>query len=758
VDSYKFITINRSIIMNYEFQIPNFFLPFAKFLILSMSLKFLLISVSLFLFLNGILLSQSRGINRDKYRINISETNNTINIDGILDEPVWQTAEKTCPFQRVLPTDTGYAAAQTEVRVTYTESTLYVGIVCFDPSTGKRPVESLRRDFSFMKNDNFIVFIDTYNDQTNGFAFGVSAAGAQWDGVQANGGTVNLEWDIKWRSAVKNYDDRWEAEFAIPFRSVRYLGGAPEWGINFSRQDLKTAEKSSWAPMPRQFATATLAFTGSLVWDKPLPSSGTRFSIIPYVSAKAIQDNEKGKDIESHYNAGVDAKVILSTSMNLDLTVNPDYSQVEVDRQVTNLDRFELFFPEKRQFYLENSDLFAKLGSDNLRPFFSRRVGLNSPVLAGARLSGKIGNNWRIGLMDIQTRENDDVMAGNFTVAAMQRQVFSHSNVTAFVVNKAVTNISNDTTFTGNPYNTVAGLEYNLASANNKWTGKTFYHQSFYEGASGDAAAVAANITYSTQYLTTTLNQSWVGSDYLAEVGYIRRKGYYEINPIVQYKFFPSTSKIANHGPVLKLDMLFDPSFKLTDRDLQMGYQVEWLNKSIVTADIKETYIMLQAPFDPTNTGGIPLPAGEDYEWKEVGGSYASDIRKPFNLLVSGSYGGYYNGTRWTAGTSLNYRIQPYGSLSIVTTYNDISLPSPYNSAKFFLIGPRLDITFTDKLFFTSFVQYNNQIDNLNLNLRFQWRFAPVSDLFIVYTENSIPGDYTVKNRGLVIKLSYWFN
>ncbi|MCX6255157.1 MAG: DUF5916 domain-containing protein, partial [Bacteroidia bacterium] len=437
---------------------------------------FFFISTAILLCFNTILLSQSKGINREKYRINISETNNTINIDGILDEPVWLAADKADHFQRVLPTDTGFAIARTEVKVTYTKSTLYVGIVCFDPTPGKRPVESLRRDFSFMKNDNFIVFIDTYNDQTNGFAFGVSAAGAQWDGLQANGGVVNLDWDIKWRSAVKNYDDRWVAEFAIPFRSMRYHGGAPEWGINFSRQDLKTSEKSSWAPMPRQFATATLAFTGSLVWDKPLPSSGPRFSLIPYLSAKATQNNEAGEGFKPEANAGIDAKAILSTSMNLDLTVNPDYSQVEVDRQRTNLDRFELFFPEKRQFYLENSDLFANLGSDNLRPFFSRRVGLDSPVQAGARLSGKLGNNWRIGLMDLQTGNKDDIHAGNFSVAALQRKVFSRSNISAFFVNKQVTNLHYDTSFTGYRYNRVAGLEYNLASANNRWTGKAFYH------------------------------------------------------------------------------------------------------------------------------------------------------------------------------------------------------------------------------------------------------------------------------------------
>jgi hypothetical protein len=718
----------------------------------------LLLSAVIILCFNTILSGQSKGINREKYRINTTVTNNPINVDGILDEPAWATADIATHFQRVLPTDTGFAIAQTVVRVIHNESTLYVGIVCYDSTPGKRPVESLRRDFNFLKNDNFVVFIDTYNDQTNGFAFGVSAAGAQWDGIQANGGTVNLNWDIKWRSAVKNYKDRWVAEFAIPFRSIRYNGGEKEWGINFSRLDLKTNEKSSWAPMPRQFATATLAFTGSLVWDKPLPPSGLRFSLIPYISAKATQNKEAGERFKPVVNAGIDSKVILSTSMNLDLTVNPDYSQVEVDNQVTNLDRFELFFPEKRQFYLENSDLFAQLGNDNLRPFFSRRIGLESQVMAGARLSGKIGNNWRIGLMDIQTDRNDTVDAGNFTVAAIQRNVFSHSNITAFFINKQVMNMQIDTPSTKYRFNRVAGLEYNLASADNHWLGKAFYHQSFYTGATHDAAALSANIAYNTQYLTATLNQSWVGADYLAEVGYIRRKGYYEINPLFQYKFFPANSRIADHGPAFKIDLYYDPSMNLTDRVTQLLYQVEWMNKSILVVDGMRTFIKLQTPFDPTNTGSLPLAANDKFNWNEMGISFTSDIRKSFNWLVSSRYGGYYNGTKWMIDGELYYRVQPYGSLAIITTYNNISMPSPYKSAQFILIGPKIDLTFTDKLFLTSFVQYNNQIDNINFNLRFQWRFAPVSDLFIVYTENSSPTYSRIKNRGLVLKFSYWFN
>lgn len=701
---------------------------------------------------------QTRGINRDKYRIGISRTSEQIKIDGVLDEAAWQTADCAQRFQRVQPTDTGYAMAQTEVRMIYDDRNIYMAITCLDPVPGKRPVESLKRDFSFNKNDNFLVFIDTFNDQTNGFSFGITAAGSLWDGIQADGGTVNLNWDIKWRAAVKNYDDRWTAEFEIPFRSLRYRGGEKEWGINFSRLDLKTNEKSSWAPMPRQFPTASLAYTGTLVWDEPLPESHTMASFIPYVSLKTTQDKPGGNNINLKPAAGGDVKLILSTSMNLDITLNPDYSQVEVDRQQTNLDRFELFFPEKRQFYLENSDLFASLGKENLRPFFSRRIGLGNPVVAGARLSGNAGRGWRVGLMDIQTGDNNNTPGANFAVGVLQKKVFSRSNISAFLINKELTTKDSELSAGKLKFNRVAGIEYNLASRDNRWTGKAFYHRSFYTGSDDDKNAVAANIKYSTQYLTASLNQARVDGGFISETGYIRRRGYYEINPALQYRFYPRSGRIVNHGPGTKIEYLFDKDFRITDKEVQLLYSFEFSDKSTLSTGLSDTYIKLLAPYDPTNTGGDTLARGTSYRWQDAGLTYISDIRKPFNFRLGGSYGGYFNGNRLTLNGELNYRIQPYGAVSLVTTYNKIDLPLPYNSAELILAGPRIDVTFTNTLFFTGFVQYNNQIDNINLNLRFQWRYAPVSDLFIVFTQNSYPGNLQMKNRGLVIKLSYWFN
>ncbi|RLD35194.1 MAG: hypothetical protein DRI73_02865, partial [Bacteroidetes bacterium] len=291
-----------------------------------------------------------------------------------------------------------------------------------------------------------------------------------------------------------------------------------------------------------------------------------------------------------------------------------------------------------------------------------------------------------------------------------------------------------------------------------RWTGKAFYHQAFYPNAPKEAFAAAGMISYNTQNVKLTWDQAWVGNNYKAEVGYIPRKGYHQISPAAGYKFYPSSERVANHGPSVEATMFFNPNFAMTDREIDMNYGIEWLNRSHLSMEIENSYIMLQEPFDPTNTGGDSLAAGTSYNWNELALVYSSDSRKLFNFTVSSRYGGYFNGTRFSVNGELNFRVQPYGSLSLVASYNKIEMPEPYNSAELILIGPRLDITFTDKIFFTTFVQYNNQIDNINVNLRFQWRFAPVSDLYIVYTSNTYPEDFISKNRALVVKLSYWFN
>jgi len=338
-------------------------------------LRYLLL---LFLFLSCIF-SNAQKIN-SAYQLHIQKATSAINIDGEMNEIAWQNAEAAESFFMVTPMDTSHSNVKTTVRMTYDDKNIYIIAICYLTKSETYMVESLRRDFAFGKNDNFIFFIDPFDDRTNGFTFGANAAGAQWDGALSNGGSADLSWDNKWQSVVKNYSDKWIFEASIPFKTMRYKKGITRWGINFSRLDIKVAEKSSWAPFPRQFPTASLAYTGDLVWDAAPPEAGANISVIPYVLGGLAKDYEHKSPTIIRKDIGGDAKIAVTSSLNLDLTVNPDFSQVEVDRQVTNLDRYELFFPEKRQFFLENADMFAGFGYATIRPFFSRRIGLGVPI------------------------------------------------------------------------------------------------------------------------------------------------------------------------------------------------------------------------------------------------------------------------------------------------------------------------------------------------------------------------------------------
>ncbi|MCD6597417.1 MAG: carbohydrate binding family 9 domain-containing protein [Bacteroidales bacterium] len=696
--------------------------------------------------------------NREAYILPIKKTQGQIRIDGVKDEPGWKFAFVAKDFRRITPIDTGFATTKTEVSLLYDDKMLYVLAKCYEDLPGDNIIESLRRDFSFMKNDGFFLYLDTFNDQTNGFSFGLSAGGVKYDGLQVDGGNVSMEWDCKWESAVKHYDKYWIVEMAIPFRNLKFQPEVKEWGINFTRMDLKRFEKSSWAPIPRQFRSSTLAFTGTLLWETPPPKPKINVSLIPYVSASYSEYFENNQDGQFGGNAGIDLKASLSPTLNMDVTINPDYSQVDVDEQITNLDRFELFFPERRKFFLENEDLFAGYGKDGIRPFFSRRIGLESPVLAGVRLSGKLDENWRLGFLNMQTKTEMNIPAANYTVASLQRRVFSRSSIGAFFVNKNITSPETDTSIYLAPYNRVMGVDFNLASSDNRWTGKTFFHKSITPNNDKKGYSFSTMLRYATQQAKFEWVYDRVGKDYRAETGFVRRTGFQRINPSVGYKFFPKSDQIISHGPSLQTEFILDPHFKQTDRGIILAYSVEFLNTRAIVLSYKRQYIMLLEPFDPTNSGGDTLAAGTDYDWNSSEVKYQSDARKKFNYSFGASYGGYFNGSRLNLSGQINYRFQPYGSISFNMTYDNLKFPEPYKDADFLLIGLKADVTFTNKLFLTTFLQYNEQMDNFNTNIRLQWRYKPVSDLFIVFSDNYIPNGLNVKTRSVVVKLSYWFN
>jgi len=697
-------------------------------------------------------------------QLHIKKTNDRIIIDGAMTEPAWQTAETASDFFMVLPMDTSKANVPTEVRMTYDEKNIYIIAICHLVRKAPYMVESLRRDFIFSKNDNFIFFLDPFNDLTNGYTFGANAAGAQWDGMLYEGGKADLNWDNKWVSVVKNYEDKWIFEAAIPFKTIRYKKGADRWGINFSRLDITETEKSAWAPVPRQFPTSSLAHTGELVWDQPPPDPGLNWSVIPYVLGGISKDYQSKTKSTYRRQTGSDAKISVTSSLNLDLTVNPDYSQVEVDKQVTNLDRYELFFPEKRQFFLENNDLFGNFGLPNIRPFFSRRIGLGVPINFGARLSGSIDRNWRIGVMNMQTKRQNDVglPAQNFTVAALQRRLFARSNIRLIFINKQSLHYEwgKDTTKPKySLYDRNIGGEYNLASSNNAWTGKLLLVKSFAPGPHNKTFTQAANLQYTNRHWTISWQHEYVGGHYTAEVGYVPRNNYIRINPIVYYLFFPKKSLVLSHGPRYSGSYYFNTSFKKTDNENIFLYLFNLRDQSVFDIWTSNSYVQLLRAFDPTNSNKDSLPSGSKHNWKAWGFGFMS---KPQRLLTYGIYtrfGGYYaNGNLYTMSANIGYRFQPYVAITLSTDYNHLELPQPWNSVTYWLVGPRVDITFTNTLFLTSFIQYNSQQKNVNVNIRFQWRYTPAADLFLVYTDNYYSSPFLIRDRAFVIKFTYWWN
>lgn len=698
-------------------------------------------------------------INSD-YLLHIHKTSTPIIVDGLIEESAWKEADVAKNFHMIVPLDNRPATQHSEARMTFDDKYFYFAVIFYNNKTkGPYNVESFRRDFSFVKNDNLLIAIDPFNNLTTGFSFGLNAFGAQWDGTMFNGGKVDLSWDTKWFSEVVFDEEKWVCEIAIPFSSIRYKKGQTQWGINFGRLDLKASEKSSWAPVPRQFPSVSLAYTGSIIWDSPPPSQTKNFSLIPYTYTRINKNHLM--EYSSDFNVGGDIKLGLSSSLNLDITINPDFSQVDVDQEVTNLDRFELFYPEKRQFFLENADLFANFGYDNIRPFFSRRIGLGVPIDGGVRLSGNINENLRLGVMDIQTQslDNDGIPKENFSVLSLQQKIMARSNIGLILINKQGLNISKDKHPNINRYNRTLGIEYNYASSNNLWNAKTFYIKSFNPNHNSNASTIASHLEYKSTHWYSKIQQEFVGKGFNAEVGYIPRKDYFKISGLLGYLFYLKKEvKLISHGPSYYQEQYFNALENNTDILGKFNYEFNFNNRSKFKFIFNHLFVKLLNDFDPTQEKISYLEALSEHKWNTVGIEYSSKPQSLFTFNFQANKGGFYNeGTSHEVFTEIGYRIQPYLSLNGIINYTHIYLGDPWNVRNYWLIGSKTDITFNRSLFFTNTFQYNQQNKLLSFNSRFQWRYKPTSDLFIVFNSQD---EYFIdkKSWSLTFKISYWLS
>ncbi len=714
---------------------------------------------------------------QDEYILNISRIKDEIRIDGVLDEQTWQSAEKAGDFWKSFPIDTERAEDQfqTEVQVSYDDDFIYVAAICKGPAP--YVVQSLKRDNTrFWNGDAFAIVFDPVNQRTNGFVFGTNPYGVQTESLitgqtgtrGSNNSGTNNAWDNKWYTESVIHEDHWTLEMAIPFKSLRY-GDKKIWGLNFVRSEISNNSYHTWSPVPVQFRGVDLGYTGALVWDQKPEKSARNISVIPYVLGSGAENPEEGEPLSQSGRVGMDAKVAVTSSLNLDLTINPDFSQVDVDQQVTNLTTFNVRFPERRLFFLENSDLFEDFGIPPIRPFFSRRIGLDEegntiPILFGARLSGNVNKNLRLGLMNMQTRETESP-GNNYTSVAVHQRVFGRTFVKGYFHNRQgfvhgeVDRID---------YNRNGGLEMSYRSMDGKWQSFGGLGLSETESYSSENYFYNYAIGYDGRSFGIYSNIAGIGDNYRADMGFMPSQihydavrdtsvyiGYDHFYGRVDYRIFPESPAINQHAfqGVVITDRTTSGGF--IQNTFRGSYELRMNNTSNFNFQFEHQDRRLLFPFAFTDRDPLPV---DFYHFNFAGASYSTDQRRSIFAQVGVEYGGFYNGDRVQYSIEMNYRVQPWGNFAITFEQNDLKFPEPYGEEQLFLIGPRAEINFTRNIFWTTFFQYNTQRDNFNINSRLQWRYKPMSDLFIVYSDNYAVEMWGPKNRALVVKLNYWFN
>ena len=699
-----------------------------------------------------------------------------IQLDGDLNEPFWQTAEVADDFWQFFPKDSVKAEYSTEIRVAYNETMLYIGIRAEAPNNDF-VVTSLKRDFSGTRNDNVTLLFDTFNDGTNAFAFGVTPYGVRREILVSSGGSVregyNSTWDVKWKAESKIYDNYYTAEMAIPFTSIKFEEGATKWRFRPYRWSVQTNEQTTWARVPQTQLLGNLAFMGELIFEKPLGKSRTPLAVIPYINTLAQRDYTANEP-EYDFLVGGDAKVAIGDGMNLDLTFNPDFSNVEVDDIFTNLTRFELRLPERRQFFIDNSDLFASFGNyfREARPFFSRRIGLardtadnliQNRIIGGARLSGKLNEDWRLGLMSIQTAadEGNEIASNNNMMFALQRKIANRSNIGVFMVNRQTLG-EHDFVEESQKFNRVIGADYNLATADNAWSGRFYVHKSLNPDDTKGNYSAEAIVTYNKNNWVIISDWVYVDNEFQADLGFVPRTDIFKIGHFAKRFFYPKNRNIINrqNANVLFINY-FRPTldFKRSDHLLHATWETEFKNRATLEAKYINQYIYLTDDFDPTQTeDSTPLPSETTYSFNQANLIYTSNNTNLLTYSLNTTVGEFFNGHRYSIGGKVAYRVQPWAQFSLNINYDGIRLPVPYPSADLWLFTPRIDVTFSKSLFWTTLVQYSNQRENLGINSRLQWRFAPLSDLYLVYNDNYYTTDFTARFRSINLKVSYWLN
>ncbi|RAJ09182.1 DUF5916 domain-containing protein [Arenibacter echinorum] len=686
-------------------------------------------------------------------------------IDGnILKDEVWQ---KIKPFGGLLQSQPNYgqmASERTEIRIAYTEHTFYLAVVCYDSDPDGLVVSDARRDALLDNTDAFLFIVDTYKDNQNGFIFGTNSLGVEYDAQVDNegqgnqntnrqqGGTIggfNLNWDGSWKVRTSVHDEGWSAEFAIPLRTIRFQPGK-DWGINFRRNIRKTNEIVYWSPMPIGFNLNRLSLAGTLTGlNLKTPRN---LKVIPYVLGQLAKDFE-AEDPKAKFTpeVGGDIKFSITPSLTLDLTYNTDFAQVEVDEQQVNLDRFNLFFPEKRPFFLENAGLFSVGSPGEVDLFFSRRIGIGDdgnivPIIGGARLSGKLDRT-NVGLLTMFTDEVEDagIQKNNFTVARVNHEFKGRSALGAAFINRSGIGVDDD-------FNSTIALDGKLG------LGRKARMTGFYARTNGPMDTINE---HSFRLKTDYIWNSWeigggyteVGEGFNPEVGFLQRSAFRKPEARVLYHYRPKNENSVilelrphiSYNSFWNFDGFQETSYTHIDNhwEFKSGMEIH-TGLNLTTEGVLD-------PFEISD--GVTVLPGT-YRHSESQLVFFTNKSNPVSVNIRSVIGGSFGGKRYQQSATLSVRLGDKFNSDFIYLYNNYQLPVGDFTANIF--RSQMTYSFRPNLYVQSLVQNNSANELWAVNLRLGWLQRANTGLFVVYNYNVREGDPL--NNSIIIKYSRMFD
>ncbi len=714
----------------------------------------------------------------NEYTVNF--TSSPIKIDGNDIDEAWKDADSLYTEWTTFPNETNDFESPSQIKMLYDERYIYILCKAFTKSNDF-VIPSLNWDFSGKASDKVNFAFDTFSDGSNAYHFGSNMLGVRADALVTNGGVMgsgsrgevyNRSWDGKWDVEGKIFDGYYLTEFRIPFSTFHYPKDSNSWRFNFLRTDTQLQQRTTWVRIPQQFSPINLAFMGKIIFEKGLSKPRGRISYIPYVNG-ILQKNHIDNSYQNNFSYGGDMRIPVGSGLNIDLTINPDFSQVEVDNEIINLTMFEIKMEEKRQFFLQNKDIFSNFGAiRTTNPFFTRRIGLarnldgdiiQNKIIGGVRLSGKINKNLKFGFLSMMTDEDlsNEIPSNLNTVISLHQKVFSSSALKFLFINREITK-DYDFVEKNDKYNRFLGIEYDLNSKDNVWNGRFFAYNSFSPLEDEDGFSGGVRIRKQTRKHKISFEYSYLGDDYRTDLGILRRVGASKFCPYYEYTVFPKKGKLNNISFGFYYWLWFNLNSN-TENILENNFNIPVVftfnNQSEIQIMYRKTSQYFPKNFDPTGINKEnPLAGNKTYNSNSLQILYESNPTEKFYFIVSQNYGKFFEGQKYSFANSLNLRLQPKLLASMIFNYDRIKLNHLKNKANIWLVGPKIDYTFSKKLFWSSLIQFSSQSENFGINSRLQWRFKGLSNLFLVYNDNYLVDHEIIpRTRSLNLKLVHWF-